>query len=81
MTDTGFPEAGDIVECVLPRVDEHTPIKKTRFSGIVARTEPPEDGWDAGILVDYPKMKHKGRTGVLIFHLWPNPFVSVTEAA
>jgi hypothetical protein len=81
MTDTGFPEAGDRVECVIPRMDEHSSPKKFRFEGIVARTEPPEDGWGAGIVVDYPKLKHKGVMGVLCFHEWPNRFIRVTEAA
>lgn len=79
MTETGFPEAGDYVEIRLPRIDNHT--KKLVHAGRVARTEPPEDGWDAGIVVDYPKMKHKGKVGVCIFHEWPNRFLCVTEGA
>lgn len=80
MTDSGFPEAGDLVECILPRMDEHSPAARSRFKGIVARTEPAEDGWDAGIVVDYPKMKWKKRTGICIFHEWPNRFLKVTDA-
>jgi hypothetical protein len=77
MTSTGFPEAGDVVECILPRMDEHTSPKKFRYVGTVARTEPPEDGWDAGIIVDYPTLTWKKRKGICIFHEWPNRFLRV----
>jgi hypothetical protein len=79
MTETGFPEMGDHVEIRLPYVDEKT--KKLTHPGIVARVEPAEDGWDAGIVVDYPKMRHKGKVGWCVFHEWPNRFVHSVESA
>jgi hypothetical protein len=77
MTETGFPERGDVIECRLPKIDEHT--KRLTFIGTVARTEPPEDGWEAGIVVDYPKLRYKKQTGVCVFHEWPNKYVHVIE--
>ena len=77
MTELGFPEAGDRIECVLPAMDMKATKAKTRFVGTVARTEPAEDGWGAGVLVDYEKLKWKGVTGVAIFHEWPNRWLKI----
>jgi hypothetical protein len=39
--------------------------------GIVVRVDPAEDGWNAGVTVDYPKVKYMGEH-CLIFHEWPS---------
>jgi hypothetical protein len=44
------------------------------FKGQVIRVDPPQDGWDAGIMVEYPKMKYPG-IPCAIFHLWPSLWV------
>lgn len=81
MTDLGFPEAGDTIECALPAMDAKATPKKTRFIGTVARTEPAEDGWAPGIVVDYPSITWKKRKGVCIFHEWPNRWLRVVAEA
>lgn len=42
------------------------------FKGTVVRVDPAEDGWDAGIVVNYPKLRYRGVVGVNIFHEWPS---------
>lgn len=41
------------------------------LKGTVLRVDPPEDGWGAGIVVHYPKVKFRGQP-CLVFHEWPS---------
>jgi hypothetical protein len=44
------------------------------FKGTVLRVDEAKDGWDAGVVVEYPKMKYLG-VPCAIFHLWPSLWV------
>lgn len=45
--------------------------KPKTFTGTVLRIDEAADGWDAGIVVHYPKVKYRGEP-CAIFHVWPS---------
>lgn len=63
---------GTQVICTLRPMDAR-PVKT--YKGTVTRVDPAEDGWEAGLVVHYPKLKSKSTIGVDIFHVWPSPWV------
>jgi hypothetical protein len=44
------------------------------FKGTIIRVDPPEDGWNEGIVVEYPKIKYLGQQ-CAIFHELPSRYV------
>jgi hypothetical protein len=74
-----IPPVGTAVVCTIRPLDAR-PVKT--FKGIITRIDQadPVDsegngGWPAGIVVNYPAMKHKKTVGVSVFHAWPSPWV------
>jgi len=45
------------------------------FKGTIIRVDPPEDGWNEGIVVEYPKVKYLGQP-CAIFHELPSRYVT-----
>ena len=62
---------GTNVICTLQVRQDRKPLV---FKGSVIRVDPPEDGWEAGVVVLYPKLKYHGQP-CPIFHEWPSQYV------
>jgi hypothetical protein len=54
-------------------LDAHRKSPRT-WKGTVIRVDQPEDGWNEGIVVDYPGIKYFGQH-VAIFHEMPHACV------
>lgn len=69
-----LPPVGTPIRYFARHMDARPPVD---LRGVVTSLEKEAEGWGPGVLVLYPTLRHRGRTGVTVFHSWPSPWATV----